>query len=85
MALVGLPLLLQGEALTWWRGLQAEVVSWTDALKRIEETFAPRRPDHQIYVEIFSTEQKRDEPTESYVSNKRSLIAELSRAHSEDQ
>ena len=41
-ALKGLPLLLQGEAQTWWQGTKSSITSWDDALRQIHAAFAQK-------------------------------------------
>ncbi|XP_053999877.1 activity-regulated cytoskeleton associated protein 2-like [Hylaeus anthracinus] len=69
-ALRGLPLLLEGYATTWWRGVQPTVRTWEDAIDAIRATFAPRRPAYQIYMEIFRHSQDAKTATDLFISKK---------------
>nr|XP_034192202.1 activity-regulated cytoskeleton associated protein 2-like [Osmia lignaria] len=73
----GLPLLLQGHAATWWRGVQTTVRTWREAVDLIRATFVPRRPAYQVYTEVFRTAQDPKVPTDLFISKKRALLAEL--------
>lgn len=82
-ALRGLPLLLEGHAATWWTGVQREVTTWQEAMSLIQATFAPRRPAHQVYMEVFRSTQTERTPTDVFVSQRRALLAELATPHPE--
>lgn len=75
-ALRGLPMLLEGEAAVWFRGVKASVTSWDDALKKLRAMFGVPRPPHKILRNIFATEQT-VERTEVFVGRLRALIMKL--------
>lgn len=83
-ALKGLPLLLEGEAATWWQGVQHKVTTWTKATELMRIAFAPKKPSYQIYAEIFGTKQEQSSSTDSFIAQKRALLAELTHAHPEE-
>lgn len=43
-ALRGLPMLLEGEAAVWYRGIRSSINSWDDALKRLRSMYGISRP-----------------------------------------
>ncbi|XP_067629938.1 activity-regulated cytoskeleton associated protein 2 [Eurosta solidaginis] len=75
-ALKGLPLLFQGIASTWWKGVRRDAKSWADALTLLRDHFSPTKPPYQIYVEIFESKQSHT-PIDTFVCQKRALIAKL--------
>lgn len=76
-ALKGISLLFYGIASTWWQGVRKEAKTWNDAISLIREHFSPAKPSYQIYMEIF--EKKQDETTaiDTFVCQKRALLAQL--------
>ena len=84
-ALVGLPLLLTGDAQTWWRGVGASIHTWNDALARIHTSFVPRRRNHELYQLLFASKQSPSESTEVFVATKRAIIAEITHQASDAQ
>lgn len=76
-ALKGLPLLFQGIASTWWKGVRRDAKSWQDALQLLRDHFSPTKPPYQIYVEIFASKQTDRTPIDTFVCQKRALIAKL--------
>jgi hypothetical protein len=76
-ALTGLALILKDDAATWWQGIKNGVFQWTDAMERLRQAFAPRRPAHQIYEEIYSVKQKPHQSFDVFINLKRMLFAEL--------
>lgn len=75
-ALRGLPMLLEGEAAVWWRGVKASVTTWADATARLRATYGVAQPAHLILREIFAREQQ-EERAESFICRVRALIARL--------
>lgn len=76
IALRGLPMLLTGLAGTWWQGVKHTVLSWTDAVQLLRQTYGPRLPPHKIYRELFSKEQA-EEKVDVFVCKARALLAQL--------
>ncbi|XP_005181528.1 activity-regulated cytoskeleton associated protein 1-like [Musca domestica] len=76
-ALKGVSLLFYGLASTWWQGVRKEAKTWNDVLSLIRDHFSPTKPSYQIYLEIF--EKKQDEVTaiDTFVCQKRALLAQL--------
>ncbi|XP_072938113.1 uncharacterized protein [Epargyreus clarus] len=75
-ALRGLPMLLEGEAAVWFRGVKASIASWDDALKRLRSMYGAPRPPHKIFRDIFASDQ-RSERAEVFVTRLRALMAKL--------
>ncbi|CAH2103256.1 unnamed protein product [Euphydryas editha] len=75
-ALKGFPMLLEGEAAVWWRGVKASVTTWQDAIARLRAMFGVPRAPHKILRQIFSVEQG-SERAEVFVARIRALIAWL--------
>ncbi|XP_068627446.1 activity-regulated cytoskeleton associated protein 2-like [Battus philenor] len=55
-ALRGLPMLLEGEAAVWFRGVKASIASWEDALQRLRAMYGAPRPPYKIFRDIFASE-----------------------------
>ncbi|KAL0820798.1 hypothetical protein ABMA28_006615 [Loxostege sticticalis] len=85
-ALRSLPLVLKEDAAVWWNGVKGEIFTWADFENRIRHAFAPKRPPHLIYEDIFSAKQDTRELTENFIAKKRALFAQLPLpAHTESQ
>lgn len=85
-AIKSMPLVLRGEAATWWNGIKEQVVTWSDFQARIRHAFAPKKPAFMIYQDIIGIKQGETELTEIFVSKKRALFAQLPEpAHPESQ
>jgi hypothetical protein len=78
-ALLGLPLLLVGEANQWWNGVQTQADTWETAMSLIRKAHAPQKPNFQILQEIFSEPQSADVPVDRFVTIQRDLLSRLSR------
>ncbi|XP_055839260.1 activity-regulated cytoskeleton associated protein 2-like [Episyrphus balteatus] len=76
-ALRGLSLLFFGLASTWWQGVKREAKTWNDALELIRSHFSPSKPAYQIYTEIFQTSQSPGVAIDTFVCQKRALLAQL--------
>ncbi|XP_067629921.1 activity-regulated cytoskeleton associated protein 1-like [Eurosta solidaginis] len=76
-ALKGLSLLFYGLASTWWQGVRKEAKTWADAISLIREHFSPSKPAHQIYLEIFEDKQNDRTAIDTFVCQKRALLAQL--------
>lgn len=76
-ALKGVSLLFTDTASLWWQGIRKEVTTWQDCLDVLKEHFAPRKPPHQIYKEIFSDAQDNNTGLNLFIIRKRALFAQL--------
>nr|XP_037870133.1 activity-regulated cytoskeleton associated protein 2-like [Bombyx mori] len=76
IALRGLPMLMEGEAAIWWRGVRNEVSSWPDALKRLRAMYGVPRPAHKVFRDVFSSEQG-DELADSFIVRIRAMLSRL--------
>ncbi|KAI8116348.1 hypothetical protein CVS40_11568 [Lucilia cuprina] len=77
MALISLPLLLEGYASSWWQGVKHEANNFDEAIELLRTAFAPPKPDWRIYAEIFQDKQKLSESIYSFICRKRQLFAQL--------
>jgi hypothetical protein len=73
-ALLGLQLLLEGQAHTWWVGIKTLVTTWEDTKKFIRE----------VYLDIFGEKQDRNTPTSTFTVKKRALFSLLENPHDEE-
>ncbi|XP_037887841.1 activity-regulated cytoskeleton associated protein 2-like [Glossina fuscipes] len=76
-ALKGVPLLFYGLASTWWQGIRKEAKTWNDVLSLIREHFSPTKPAYQVYMEIFEKKQDDKAAIDTFVCQKRALLAQL--------
>lgn len=76
-ALKGLPMLLDSTAAPWWQGSKNTVLTWNDALTSLRRAYGINKPAHVIFSEVFSAEQRENEPTDIFVDNARALLALL--------
>ncbi|XP_005181524.2 activity-regulated cytoskeleton associated protein 1-like [Musca domestica] len=76
-ALKGISLLFYGLASTWWQGVRKEAKSWNDVLALIRDHFSPTKPAYQIYMEIFEKKQEDSVAIDTFVCQKRALLAQL--------
>lgn len=76
-ALKGLSLLFYGIASTWWQGVRKEAKTWNDAIDLIREHFSPTKPAYQIYMEFFEKVQGDAVAIDTFVVEKRALLAQL--------
>ncbi|CAB3228967.1 unnamed protein product [Arctia plantaginis] len=76
MALRGLPMLLNGQAAVWWRGIRHEVTSWSEAVKRLRSMYGIPRPPYKLYRDVFAAEQGL-ERADVFIVRVRSLLAKL--------
>ncbi|XP_039482356.1 activity-regulated cytoskeleton associated protein 1 [Drosophila santomea] len=84
-ALKGISLLFYGMASTWWQGVRKEAVTWKDAIDLIRDHFSPTKPAYQVYMEFFQNKQDDHVPIDTFVIQKRALLAQLpSGRHDED-
>ncbi|XP_067633886.1 activity-regulated cytoskeleton associated protein 1-like [Eurosta solidaginis] len=76
-ALKGLSLLLVDNASTWWQGVRKEAQTWDAAISMIRENFAPKKPAYQIYLELFGRKQDEHSAIDTFICQKRALLAQL--------
>lgn len=76
-ALKGISLLFYGIASTWWQGVRKEAKCWNDAIDLIREHFSPTKPAYQVYMEFFQNKQENSVPMDTFVVEKRALLAQL--------
>ncbi|KAI8124505.1 activity-regulated cytoskeleton associated protein 1 [Lucilia cuprina] len=76
-ALKGISLLFYGLASTWWQGVRKEAKTWDDVLALIRDHFSPTKPAYQIYVDIFDKKQDDKTAIDTFVCQKRALLAQL--------
>lgn len=77
-AVKGIPMLLDGQAATWWMGAKSSLQTWDNAIESLRYAFGVNKPNHKIFKELFEKEQRKDEPTDIFVNNARALLAKLS-------
>ncbi|GLV33217.1 Activity-regulated cytoskeleton associated protein 1 [Carabus blaptoides fortunei] len=73
----GLPMLLEGHAATWWKGIKQTIENWDSAVSSLRDVYSRKLAAHLVYREIFAHEQRDNEQTELYVCHFRALIAQL--------
>ncbi|XP_026322249.1 activity-regulated cytoskeleton associated protein 1-like [Hyposmocoma kahamanoa] len=44
-----LPLVLKGEASTWWLGIKDSIDTWVEFEKRLRRAFAPKKPGYLVF------------------------------------
>ncbi|XP_055839265.1 activity-regulated cytoskeleton associated protein 1-like [Episyrphus balteatus] len=76
-ALRGISLLFYGLASTWWQGVKREAKTWNDAIELIRSHFSPTKPPYQVYMEIFQSNQNASTAIDTFVCQKRALLAQL--------
>jgi hypothetical protein len=75
-ALKGFAILLTDLAATWWNGIKHSIETFDDAVNRLRNAFGRKKPAHQIFREIFATEQNAKK-TDIFICETRSLFAQL--------
>ncbi|KAJ8721280.1 hypothetical protein PYW07_002055 [Mythimna separata] len=76
-ALRSLPLILKGNAATWWNGVKHNISTWNDFEAQLRKTFAPNKPAYVVFQEISELRQKPDELTERFVTKQKALFNQL--------
>lgn len=76
-ALKGISLLFYGAASTWWQGIRKEAKTWQDVLPLIRDHFSPTKPSYQVYMEIFEKRQDDKVAIDTFICQKRALLAQL--------
>ncbi|XP_026329054.1 activity-regulated cytoskeleton associated protein 2-like [Hyposmocoma kahamanoa] len=84
-SLIGILLLLKGEAAIWWQGVKNDVKQWEEFKNCLRHVFVPKKRAYLIYQEIVGDKQNSDMSTESLVAHKRMLFTQLPTEHSEIQ
>lgn len=84
-ALKGISLLFKDTAALWWQGVQKEANTWTDCLRLIREHFSPKKPEWQIYMDIFSKSQDEQCCLDEFVVEKRALLSQLPEGRHNEQ
>lgn len=77
-AVNGMPMLLEGDAAEWWRGVKLSAKTFADVVRMLRESFSPPKPAWRIYAEINELKQQKNEPTDSFIRKKRALFSQLS-------
>ncbi|KAI5643435.1 hypothetical protein NE865_04611 [Phthorimaea operculella] len=75
-ALKGLPILLEGEAAVWWRGVKAAITTWSDAVARLRAMFGVPRPPFTIFRRLLRSDQG-PERAQVFIARIRAEIALL--------
>ncbi|XP_073812332.1 activity-regulated cytoskeleton associated protein 2-like [Musca autumnalis] len=76
-ALKGVSLLFTDTASLWWQGVGKNVTTWSECLKLLKETFAPKKPAYQIYKDIFAEAQDNNTRINLFIIRKRALFSQL--------
>lgn len=76
-ALKGISLLFYGIASTWWQGVRKEATTFNHAIEMIRSHFSPTKPSYQIYLELFSVKQMDEVAIDTFICEKRALLAQL--------
>ncbi|KOB64658.1 Retrovirus-related Pol polyprotein from transposon 17.6, partial [Operophtera brumata] len=85
-AIMCMPLILKGEASTWWQSVKSGVETWAEFEQRLRHAFAPRKPAYMVYQEVFAKSQPAEVLTEVFVASNRALLAQLpAPGHTEQQ
>jgi len=70
-------LLFSGLASTWWQGIRKEAKTWDDVIRLLREHFSPAKPAFQLYLDIFNEKQDSEKPIDTFICEKRALLAQL--------
>lgn len=54
-----------------------DVPTWNDAFISLKRAYGVNKPAHAIFHEVFSAEQREDEPSDIFIDNARALFALL--------
>ncbi|XP_036334784.1 activity-regulated cytoskeleton associated protein 2-like [Rhagoletis pomonella] len=82
-AIIGMPMILEGDAAEWWRGVQEKAKAFDDVVRMLREAFSPLKPSWRIYGDIFECKQQKNEPTDTFVRKKRALFSQLTNVPNE--
>ncbi|XP_077287233.1 uncharacterized protein LOC143912001 [Arctopsyche grandis] len=76
-ALLGLPMMLDRDAATWWVGMKPSTPTWSMALEALRSSYGERRPAYRLFLEVSATRQQEGESTDLFVNRKRALFAKM--------
>lgn len=76
-ALRGLPMLLEGQAAVWYRGVKASITSWNDAIQRLRAMFGAACPPYKVFLNIYAARHMSGERAEVFVNRLRAMMAKL--------
>ncbi|XP_075157626.1 activity-regulated cytoskeleton associated protein 2-like [Haematobia irritans] len=76
-AVSSMPMLLEGDASEWWRGVKTSSFRFSDVITMLREAFSPPKPAWRVYAEINEARQQMNEPTDSFIRKKRALFSRL--------
>ncbi|XP_036334492.1 activity-regulated cytoskeleton associated protein 2-like [Rhagoletis pomonella] len=82
-AISGMPMILEGDAEEWWRGVKSKAKTFDDIVCMLREAFSPPRPSWRIYVEIFENKQQKNESTDTFIRKKPALFSQLTNVPAE--
>jgi len=68
LMLAGLPELLRGDAIAWYRNNRAEWTAWTDFTTALRRQYLPRRHQAKLTREVQDRRQQADEPFNKHVT-----------------
>ena len=83
-AVNSMPMLLEGDAAEWWRGVKSNMSTFEDVVRMIREAFSPAKPAWRIFCEIYEGKQQFSEPTDSFIRKKRALFSRLDKNVAEE-
>ncbi|XP_036322142.1 uncharacterized protein LOC118736151 [Rhagoletis pomonella] len=79
-AISGMPMVLEGDAAEWWRGVKSKANAFSDEIRMLREAFSPPKPSWRIYVEIFESKQQKNEVSRQRVQGFDDLLKEAREA-----
>ncbi|XP_067622402.1 activity-regulated cytoskeleton associated protein 2-like [Eurosta solidaginis] len=82
-AISGMPMVLEGDAAEWRRGVKSEAQSFSDVICMLREAFSHPKQSWRIYVEIFELKQQKNEPTDTFIRKKRAIFSQLTKEPAE--
>ncbi|CAG9819717.1 unnamed protein product [Phaedon cochleariae] len=56
-AVKGLSMLLFDDAATWWQGIKSSITTFEEAIESLRHAYGFAKAPHQIYKELFSSDQ----------------------------
>ena len=83
-AINGMPMLLQGDAAEWWRGVKHNAHTLGDVVRMIRDAFLPLKTACRIFAEISQSKQQMTEPTDTFICKKRALFSRLDQQPNEE-
>ena len=76
-------MLLERSVGTWWQGVKNTITTWDKAKNELRATYAKKRSNDQLYLQLFSTPQEEGTMTDRFICDKRSLLAQFRPIHDE--